>query len=247
MRFSLHFRHPTWFGFGCRQEVCGIFPIPVGINMVGRCLHRAMPQVLDTFGVLTGGHSAVNEAASSRVGGRTSPLNMKNNRIFIFTLLAILLALSIPKPAFAGQPLLPAAFYGNVTADNQTTLHAGLVVVAAIDGIEYARGNVFSTEGAWVYTLKVPADDPSTEAVDGGRPGDRVTFSIDGEILGTAPWQGGSNTPVDLSLTGGVGSASAETPNSPAWLPWLLLALALLLVFAVWFLFIRPRNASPAS
>jgi hypothetical protein len=172
---------------------------------------------------------------------------MKNNRIFIFTLFAILLALGWTKAAFAGQPLLPAAFYGNVTADNQTTLHAGLVVVATIDGIEYARGNVFSTEGAWVYTLKVPADDPSTEAVDGGRPGDTVIFSIDGEILGNAPWQGGSNTQVDLSLTGEPIVASAETPGSPAWLPWLLLALTFLLIFAFWFLFIRPRNASPAS
>jgi hypothetical protein len=172
---------------------------------------------------------------------------MKNNRIFVVILLAALLTAGWAKAALAGPPLLPAAFYGSVTADNETVLNDSVLVVAEIEGIEYARAVVVSNEGAWVYTLKVPADDPATEAVDGGRPGDRVAFRINGEILGTAVWQGGSNTQVDLSLTGEIAAASAETSGSPAWLAWALLVLALLLIFAVWFLFVRPRRSSPAA
>lgn len=246
MRFSQHFRQPAWIGFGCRQEVHGIFPIPVGLIMAGRCLRR----VIETFsGLLTGVQSAVLLAASLWLGLGASPMDMKKNRIPLFTLLIVFLALGWTKAAFAGPPLLPAAFYGSVTADNQTALSDSLVVVAAIDGVEYARGNVFSNEGVWVYTLKVPADNPATEAVDGGRPGDAVTFSINGKILGTASWQGGSNTQVDLSLTGEVVAASAGVSGSPAWLPWLLVVLALLLILGVWFLFIRlrTRRASPAG
>lgn len=242
MHFSLHFRQRPWFGSGCQKEVYGIFPIPVGINRVGPCLRRTTFRVGDTSGVFNGGCSADLWAAFLQWALGANPIDMKNNRISIFILLTILLAFVRPNVILAGPPLLPAAFYGNVTADNEPAVNADLVVIAAIDGLEYARGNVISNEGAWVYTVKVPADDPATEAVDGGRSGDTVTFSIDGEILGTAPWQGGSNTQVDLSLTGEPAAAAAESPDTLAWLPWLLVVVALLLVFAVWFLFIRPRR-----
>ena len=243
MGFSRHFRSPTWFGFGCLKQVRDILPMPIGINKVGCCL----PEAISTNGVSAAVFSAVLTAISSRLGARAKLMDMKNNRISPFVLLAIMLALGWTKAAFAGPPLLPAAFYGNVLGGNETALNDGVVVVAAIDGVEYARGNLFSNEGQWVYTLKVPADDPETEAVDGGRPGDTVNFSIDGQTFASAPWQGGSNTQVDLALTSGVREASADTSGSPTWLPWLLLGLALFLVIAVWFLFVRPRVQSAAQ
>lgn len=155
----------------------------------------------------------------------------------------VLLLISVRQAAAvsAGPPLLPAAFYGSVTPPEQTPVSADIVVIAAIDGVEYARGAIFQNGDEWVYTLKVPADNPSTDAVDGGRPGDTVTFSIGGETLGTAAWQGGSNTQVNLSLTSETEPPSDPTNNSAAWLPWLLVAAAFFLIGVFWLFVIRPR------
>jgi hypothetical protein len=50
------------------------------------------------------------------------------------------------------------------------------------------------------YALSVPADDPATPGVEGGRPGDSIVFYIGGlRAEQTAVWRGGTNTRLDLT------------------------------------------------
>jgi hypothetical protein len=64
------------------------------------------------------------------------------------------------------------------------------------------RGQKVVDEGGLpFYALNMPADDPSTLEIEGERPGDTITFQIDGmQAVQTAIWQGGGNMRVDLTI-----------------------------------------------
>ena len=99
------------------------------------------------------------------------------------------------------QPALPASFYGTVTLDG-ADVPVGTSVSARIKGVQYAETMVILFEDRPFYTIDVPADDPDTTEVEGGRLGDTVVFYVDGwPAKPTAVWQAGTNTALDLTAT----------------------------------------------
>ena len=98
-------------------------------------------------------------------------------------------------------PPLPASFYGAVTVDG-ADVPAGTHVSAWIDGVRYATTEAFVYEGRSTYAVDVPADDPATPVVEGGRPGDTTAFQVGGlKAEQTAAWRGGTNTELDLTAS----------------------------------------------
>lgn len=132
----------------------------------------------------------------------------------------------------AAPPPIPASFYGTVTGSRAAE---GTVIIAAINGTEYAQTLLQQVEDQWVYTLKIPADNPSTEPIEGGRPGDEIIFLVDGRPVATAPWQSGVNSRLDLSLAAepavAVASMNGTTPSTfTVWLAAAALIVVLVLV-----------------
>jgi len=108
-------------------------------------------------------------------------------------------ASTIDIPGSAAPPPMPASFYGTVTV-NGTDAPEGTPVSAWIDGVRYATTDAFTFDGRSMYALDVPADDPATPEVDGGRPGDTIVFHVGGlKADQTAAWQGGTNTEMNLA------------------------------------------------
>jgi len=97
---------------------------------------------------------------------------------------------------------MPASFYGTVTV-NGTDAPEGTPVSAWIDGVRYATTDAFTFDGRSMYALDVPADDPATPEVDGGRPGYTIVLRIGGlKADQTATWHGGTNSRLDLTAAG---------------------------------------------
>jgi hypothetical protein len=151
-------------------------------------------------------------------------------------LLLLLLAPGVGQAAVQpAPPPIPASFYGTVAGDEPA---AGLEVAASINGTAYAQTSLQQVEGEWVYTLKVPADNPSTEAIEGGRAGDEITFLLDGRPVATATWQSGANSRLDLTMSpaaptvGSVAGGSATSLFNP-WLAAVAL-IAVLLLVVIW-------------
>lgn len=167
--------------------------------------------------------------------------------VAIFAFMPILFLLPVsqagagPAPQ-SSPPPLPASFYGILQADTAASPPSDLAVSASINEIQYAATAVIAHEGQRVYALKVPADNPATEEIEGGRPGDTVTFLVNGRAAATAPWQGGTNTQVDLALEP-LNRAQAEGAQPPGLLPFIAAAVLLLLMVAIviW----RRRRAKP--
>lgn len=122
-------------------------------------------------------------------------------------------------------PPIPSSFYGTVDGE----VNENVVISAVIKNETVAQTTLKNYEGQWVYSLIVPGDNPDTNAVEGGIPGDIVEFHIDGQAaVQTAVWQSGRN--IELNLSAGTGSAATGV------MPWLLggLALAALAVRAAY-------------
>lgn len=120
-------------------------------------------------------------------------------------LLALFLMLSAVLPVMADQPPgFPSAFYGTVTQNGQNVPN-GTQVTAWINGVQYAATTTFITtigsQQVSVYTITVPADDPSTpEVIEGGNEGDTIIFRVGGYLTDqTGVWHEG--TDVELNLT----------------------------------------------
>jgi hypothetical protein len=98
----------------------------------------------------------------------------------------------------ASPPGLPASFYGTATLDSRDA-PVGSLVSAWIDGVKYAERPVVAYQGRAYYALDVPADDPATAQVEGGRAGDTIVFRFGAApATQTAIWRGGSNSRLDL-------------------------------------------------
>ena len=107
-------------------------------------------------------------------------------------------------------PLLPFTVYGTVTLGGSPA-PVGAVVHAVISGTQVAATTVF-TSGAQsgLYQMNVPADNPSTSAIEGGQNGWTVTFAVTGYVIAeTAIWNSGGV--VNLNLTG---DAPTNTPTA---------------------------------
>lgn len=100
-------------------------------------------------------------------------------------ILAVMLVLSVQPvlaaPARQGMPPQPPArFFGTVTLDG-SPVPPGTEVRALIDGVVYAVDETTVIDGAAVYLIDVPADDPSTpNIVEGGQTADVVVFQVGG-------------------------------------------------------------------
>jgi len=126
------------------------------------------------------------------------------NRLLLVAALVILSGLgpwrlaSHATPATVPPPM-PASFYGTVTQNGDDAV-AGTQVSAWINSVRYATTNAFTYDGHTMYALDVPADDPASPEVDGGRPGDTIVFHIGGLLANqTALWRGGTNTSLNLT------------------------------------------------
>ncbi len=107
----------------------------------------------------------------------------------------------VEKSRVVSPPSLPSSFYGIVMLDGRDAA-AGSTVSGWIADTQYAEQPVRMFKGKPFYAINVPADDPSTPDVEGGKPGDVVTFHIGDQVVAeTAVWQSGTNVKFDLSAT----------------------------------------------
>ena len=104
-------------------------------------------------------------------------------------------------------PIMPSNFYGTAMI-NGAYVADGTTISAWIDGSKYAETATFTFEGETVYTIEIPADNPSTGGKEGGEAGDVVDFKIGGVAADqTGTWSSGTN--VELNLT------ATTTPPAP--------------------------------
>ena len=105
--------------------------------------------------------------------------------------------------AFASVPPRPSSFYGAAAVDGDA-MPSATIVSAWIGGAAYVEALVFSAGDVSAYRLDVPADDPETPEIEGGRDGDAVVFKIAGvETPETAVFQSGTHQRLDLTTTYG--------------------------------------------
>jgi hypothetical protein len=91
-----------------------------------------------------------------------------------------------------GPPALPSAFWGTVTVGG-SSLPAGTLVTAWISGTQVAQTTTLVSNGASVYSLDIPGDDPDTPLREGGNEGEEVRFKIGpGWAKESGTWQSGS-------------------------------------------------------
>lgn len=163
-------------------------------------------------------------------------MKLRQKLLNMWVVIAVVFNVNLVQAHFAAQsapPQIPASFYGSITAVSASP-SSNSAVSAHINGVEYAQTTLLQHQGQWVYTLKVPADDPSTEAVEGGKPGDTIEFYLDGAPTGqTAVWQSGVNTPLDLSLPTLI-TAETPSPTLSTWFTWAVLALFIGLLLWLW-------------
>jgi len=112
--------------------------------------------------------------------------------------LAACALLLVGRPARAVPPL-PSSFWGQVRLEGRPA-PAGMTVVALVDGLVCGRTHTLRLEGQSVYALNCLGDDPSTLDVEGGTEGDTVSLAVDGAVVATAPWRGGTNVRLDLHV-----------------------------------------------
>ncbi|AKX93073.1 Ig-like, group 2 [Moorella thermoacetica] len=114
-------------------------------------------------------------------------------------LLALILIFGLPGYALA-VPAQPHQFYGQVTVGGEPAPQ-GIEVVAKIDGVQYAA-TVTDALGRYGYdpVFYVPADNPDTPAIEGGRRGDLIEFYVAGVLAGSYQFEVGGVTKLDLSI-----------------------------------------------
>lgn len=168
---------------------------------------------------------------------KESPMISHFRQMLLMTVCGLAVVAGLSRSAYAAvqpaPPPIPASFYGTVAGSSPA---ASLEVAATINGTEYAQTTLQQVEGEWVYTLKVPADNPSTEVIEGGRAGDEITFLVDGRPVATAAWQSGVNSRLDLTITAGPATTIAGTSGEVLFNPWLAAAalLVVLVLIVVW-------------
>lgn len=127
-----------------------------------------------------------------------------------------LAALALPGPAGAFPPL-PSSFYGKVTLDG-SDVPEGTRLEAWIGDLLVAFNTTQVYQGDSVYSLDIPGDDTSTQAIEGGIEGDVIYFKLGGFLADqTATWHTGTNEELDLSA---ISRVATNTPiPTPTELP----------------------------
>ena len=97
--------------------------------------------------------------------------------------------------------ILPMTLYGSVDVTN---IHApvGTTITALINGKPLTEAKVANYQGVSVYVLDMPADDVTTQAIEGGQPGQTITFQMNGvSVAQTTTWQPGYAQQVNFTST----------------------------------------------
>ena len=133
-------------------------------------------------------------------------------------LLALALITAIIAPiGSAGPPPLPSSFYGYVTLDGSPAPE-GMLVAAGHGGTIYVQTQVIALDGTedTYYSLNVPGDESDTPGIEGGSPGEEISFWIGGELADqTGTWMSGSNVALDLTASG-ASPTFTPTPTATA-------------------------------
>jgi hypothetical protein len=110
----------------------------------------------------------------------------------------ISLLIARPVKAF---PSLPSSFYGTVKV-NGANVPDGTLIQALINGKVIIENTTQTYQGDSSYSLDIPADDPDTLVVDGGKDGDTITFIMGGIVADQAgTWKNGSIVSMNLSAS----------------------------------------------
>ena len=113
------------------------------------------------------------------------------------------------------QPSMPSSFYGTVTLNGEN-VPAGTTIQAVINGQVVATRQSQVHEGVSVYTIDIPSDDPGSTRMTGGRPGDTITFSVNGlEANETTTWRSGTNNEHHLTVLTPATHEPTTTPRLP--------------------------------
>ena len=147
----------------------------------------------------------------SRQGVQARKLKRGTKLGAIIWLAAVVLALVVPAEAAAQE--VPCRFYGTVQVDG-AYVPDGTVIIAHIEGAGQWTTESFTYEGASVYRLDIPPDDPATPQEDGGVDGDSVNFWIrfaasDLPATIASTWQEAAALEVNLEAT----STGTPTPS----------------------------------
>jgi hypothetical protein len=146
----------------------------------------------------------------SRQGVQARKLKRGTKLGAIIWLAAVVLALVVPAEAAAQE--VPCRFYGTVQVDG-AYVPDGTVIIVHIEGAGQWTTESFTYEGASVYRLDIPPDDPATPQKDGGVDGDSVNFRIrfaasDLPATTASTWQEAAALEVNLEAT----STGTPTP-----------------------------------
>jgi hypothetical protein len=136
---------------------------------------------------------------------------MRNN-LLVAAVLACMLCLLVASPTQAFPPL-PCSFYGSITG-NGSNVPDGTLVRAFIDGHAYAETHTLTYQSKSVYSLDIPGDDSETDGIQGGQPGSVIHFEVGGVMAeATSTWRSGTNTKLDLVITGATLATPAPQPT----------------------------------
>lgn len=129
---------------------------------------------------------------------RTHPL--KNISIIVVALIFSYLILDDVQHGLAQPPPIPSSFYGTVKS-NGSNVPLPAQVSAWIDGTKYAETSIIVFNTDTVYKIDIPGDILSTPEIEGGKPGDLITFQVNNDFASqTGTWQSGTNLELNLSI-----------------------------------------------
>ena len=151
----------------------------------------------------------------SRQGVQARKLKRGTKLGAIIWLAAVVLALVVPAEAAAQE--VPCRFYGTVQVDG-AYVPDGTLIIAHIEDAGQWTTESFTYEGASVYRLDIPPDDPATPQKDGGVDGDSVNFWIrfaasDLPATTASTWQEAAALEVNLEATSTGTPAPAPSPT----------------------------------
>ena len=151
----------------------------------------------------------------SRQGVQARKLKRGTKLGAIIWLAAVVLALVVPAEAAAQE--VPCRFYGTVQVDG-AYVPDGTLIIAHIEDAGQWTTESFTYEGASVYRLDIPPDDPATPQEDGGVDGDSVNFWIrfaasDLPATIASTWQEAAALEVNLEATSTVTPTPAPSPT----------------------------------
>ncbi|MFQ5592624.1 MAG: SH3 domain-containing protein [Anaerolineae bacterium] len=123
------------------------------------------------------------------------------SRFKVALAVGILLAVAAGSAGLAGVPDGSSGFYGAVQLDG-ANVSDGALVSAWMDGVKFAEATTTLAGNNPAYLVRVPADDPNTPQIEGGREGRPIFFRVAGyEAAQLAPWRAGTLVRLDLAAS----------------------------------------------